>query len=168
MRPLLILLVSLSLLALACDDDDDSNGIMPPPPSEVGLRLSPTAVSAGAGEEFEVSVLLEKSAEVFGVTFDVIFEAPRVSVVADSISFGDLFGDTPLTLAVVETGRLSLGASLTQADGVDAVVGSGTVATVRFTSLGAEPSQIRVESVVAVTETGAPTPVAVLGGTAVN
>ena len=50
MRRLLFLALTMCLLGPACDDDDDANGIMPPPPSAVGLRLSPSTVTAGAGE----------------------------------------------------------------------------------------------------------------------
>ncbi len=163
MRRALILLIC--LLPLACDDD--GNGVTEPEP-EVAVRLSPAQVSASPGTEFEMSIMLENSVDIFGLTFDVVFDSTAVGVGEGSVEFGDLFGETPLTLSIVEPGRISFGVSLSQTPGVDQVSGTGEVASISFTSFGAAQSEIRLQSVQAVDETGESTPVASGGPTTVN
>jgi len=164
MRRALILLIC--LFPLACDDDD-GNGITGPEPG-TRLVLSPVQIDAAVGTEFTQTVTLENSVDVFGLTFDVVFDTMVVSFVEDSVEFGDLFGEDALTMSVAEGGRVSLGVSLAQTPDVDQVAGSGEVANLSFTVVGTRESEISLQSVVAIDEAGEPVLVAVSDPTTVR
>lgn len=159
----LVLLVCAGVLA--CDGDGGS--IVEPAP-QVALRLSPPSVEAAPGTEFEVSLILENSLEVFGLSVDVVFDSTAVGVVPGGVTLGDLFGETPIALVMIGSDRVSVGASLPQTPAEDRVTGSGVVASIRFASRDTVRSEIGLRSVLAVTDSGEPTALAGLEPTVVN
>ena len=102
------------------------------------LRLVPANTMTSLGSEFTARVEVVDAQELFGIAFEVTYDASLLELV--SVSAGSALGGDVLFFEESDLGRISV--AVTKKRGAAALTGSGTVASLRFRAVGAGRSNL--------------------------
>jgi hypothetical protein len=136
-------------LILGCSDDGD--GILDKA-KPVTIHISPGEIQGGMGTDFDIDIIMENASDVFSVSFELAFQDNIIEAQETAATKGDLFGNSALFFAKGEDGKVSVGVTLPQSGGEDAVNGSGTIATIHLTGLSVGSSPLTITNLEVVDE----------------
>ncbi len=127
----------------SCDSGGGSGGAPPPPGGTVTAVVSANPV--GVGKEFEVSVEVSNSSDIFSAAFDVAYDPDIIEYM--STTEGTMLSEessvtTSMLVSLENDTEGRLVAGVTRLGQVGSVMGSGTVITFSFRGVSAGTSEI--------------------------
>jgi hypothetical protein len=143
---ILLALALFPILALAAPPLSPEADVVRQDPT---VRIDPAQVAVGAGETFDVSVMIDEANDLGG--FELTLHFITTTVTVDSVTVGDFPGSTGREIIPAvnvidnQAGTASLGVVTVGSE--PGPSGTGALATVRFTAQGSGESSLNLQNV---------------------
>jgi hypothetical protein len=113
-------------------------------PVRLNMAITPQEIEVSAGDIFDISVRVGSVKELFGCSFELEYDADRISPIEQNILPGNFLGEGSqiVFLSQVESGKISIG--ITRKAGAGGVSGSGVIALMKFRALTADDTPVEI------------------------